>query len=184
MGGTDGFDWRIASFRPKIITKSWVPKVFCHLLNAAMVNSYLIYKWHYGKLGVLNEKRFALSEFVEMLMAELAEEYLLAATPVAAASLGSNRRTKASWDSDPFRRTGLHLPKQTLLSSLADGEIRYKNENKFKRSNCIMCQRRVATQCEQCGIFLCLDAPANHDNCWKQFHTQKNIMRCPHHTSL
>ena len=28
MGGTDGFDWRIASFRPKITTKSWVPKGF------------------------------------------------------------------------------------------------------------------------------------------------------------
>ena len=33
MGGTDNFDWQISSFRPKIKTTSWVPKVIIHILN-------------------------------------------------------------------------------------------------------------------------------------------------------
>ena len=41
-----------------------------------MVNSYLIYKWHFGKLGKLNEKRFALSQYVELIMYELADEFI------------------------------------------------------------------------------------------------------------
>jgi hypothetical protein len=180
MGGTDGFDWRIASFRPKIITKSWVPKVLCHMVNAAMVNSYLIYKWHFGKLGDIDENRFPLSQYVEMLMHELAEEFIVTSTPSAPASnMGSNYRKKTSWNRDKFRTEGKHWPKQVLLPS---SEGRDASENKFKRSDCMMCRKRVSTQCEQCGIFLCLDAPADYDNCWKQFHSAKNIINCTHHT--
>ena len=49
MGGNDGFGWRIASFRPKIVTKScqWIPKVLIRLLYSN--SSYLIYKWRQGK---------------------------------------------------------------------------------------------------------------------------------------
>lgn len=143
-----------------------------------MVNSYLIYKWYHGKLGTVDEKRFALSEYVELLMAELAEEYVESSIQVTAASLGSNARTKASWNRDQYRRVGAHWPTQGLVA----GENRDKSDSKFKRSDCIMCHKRISTQCEQCGIFLCLDAPANSENCWKQFHTAKNIMICKHHT--
>ncbi len=181
MGGTDGFDWRIASFRPKITTKSWVPKVLIHLLNASMVNSYLLYKWHYGKLGTVDEKRFPLSEYVELIIAELAEEFINSKIQTTAASLGSNTRTKRSWNLDAFRTSGQHFPVQTLI---LNSENREKSDNKYRRSDCIMCHRRVPTSCEQCGIFLCLDAPVDYENCWKQFHTKKNIMTCVRHPCL
>ena len=96
MGGTDGLDWRVASFRPKFKTKSWVPKVYIHLfrvkLSSAVVNSYLIYRWHCGK--TLNDpvtvyqgnlKQFPLCQYIELLMIQLAEEHLQfkrLATPV------------------------------------------------------------------------------------------------------
>jgi hypothetical protein len=49
-------------------------------------------------------------------MAQLAEKFLESSAPIAAASLGSNSRMKASLDRDQFRRNGMmHLPKQTLF---------------------------------------------------------------------
>ena len=181
MGGTDGFDWRIAAFRPKIITKSWVPKVLCHLLNAAMVNSYLIYKWHYGKLGELNEERFHLSEYVKIIMNELADEYIQSKVLITGLIVQeTNTRSKASWNKDRFRRVGAHFPVQNMISSESSREA---SDNKYRRRKCIMCHRKVSYQCEQCGVFLCLDAPTGKANCWKQFHTEKDIMHCLHHTT-
>ena len=60
--------------------------------------------------------------------------------------------------------------------------FREASASKFRRSNCIMCRRKISYRCEQCGVYLCLDAPNDRENCWKQFHTQPDIMRCQHHT--
>jgi hypothetical protein len=181
MGGTDGFDWRIALNRPKIVTKSWIPKVLCHFVNASMVNSYLIYKWHFGKpeLGILNPQRFPLSEFVELIMVELAEEFRQSKV-LTAGAMSRDNRTKSSWNKDRSRLVGAHFP----IMELKDDEDRDSADNKFSRRRCMMCQRKVSNLCEQCGVALCLDAPSNGTNCWKQFHTERDIMRCRRHDAV
>jgi hypothetical protein len=182
MGGTDGFDWRISCFRPKIITRSWVTKVFCHLLNASMVNAYLIYKWHHGKLGSIDAARFPLSEFVEMIMHELSNEYLSSLVLSTPNRFEGNWRTKSSWNREPFRRAiGMHWPRQNMVPINGDEA---NDISKYFRSRCIMCRRKVSTTCEQCEVFLCLDAPKDFENCWKQFHTKIDIIRCPHHSDF
>ena len=129
----------------------------------------------------MDEKRFPLSEYVELIIAELAEEFINSNIQTTAASLGLNTRTKRSWNLDAFRTSGQHFPVQTLI---LNSENRDKSDNKYRRSDCIMCHRRVPTSCEQCGIFLCLDAPVDYENCWKQFHTKTNIMTCARHPCL
>jgi len=176
MGGTDGFDWRVALFRPKIITKSWVPKVFIHLVGSAVVNAYLIFKWHHGiTLGNENYrgKKYPHREFIENLMISLAEDHLHAKRPQGAVEreIGRNSRSKQECNADPYRTTGLHWPTQTLL----EANDREKDDNKLKRSNCMMCHRKVGTRCKQCGVYLCLDAKAGSLNCWEQFHTAPDI---------
>jgi hypothetical protein len=43
MGGTDAFDQRLECYRPKVKTVSWKVKVYCHFLNAAVVNAYILH---------------------------------------------------------------------------------------------------------------------------------------------
>ena len=69
MGGTDGFDQYCAMLRPKIKMKTWIPKIFCHLLNVCLINSFIIWK------SVELPKNTSLPDFCHQLMHELANEY-------------------------------------------------------------------------------------------------------------
>ena len=44
MGGTDGIDQRMSYYRPKVKTVSWIPKIFIHCLNSAVVNAFIVYR--------------------------------------------------------------------------------------------------------------------------------------------
>ena len=42
MGGTDACDQRAQCYRPKLKTMSWIPRIFSHVLNVAVVNCYIL----------------------------------------------------------------------------------------------------------------------------------------------
>ena len=117
-----------------------------------------------------------------MIMHELAFEYLSSLILSTPNQFEGNWRTKSAWNREPFRRgIGMHWPKQNLVP--ISGE-EANDASKYFRSRCIMCRRKVSSICEQCDVFLCLDAPKDFENCWKQFHTKIDIMRCPHHSTI
>ena len=152
MGGTDGYDWHLSHFRPKIKTISWVPKVLIHLFNCTIVNSYLIYKFiHVDTVS----GEYSLIIFVEQLMEELADEWLMS-TRLATSDVrgGSNTRKLSQWNEDKRRLYGSHWPSQILI------ERNVKNKgnraDNFKRSFCILCNRKISIKFRECGVFLCL----------------------------
>lgn len=70
MGGTDAFDQIMSYYRPKIkSTKSWYPKVFDHMINASIVNSFIICRLYYKK-----PNSFVYLDYLRELITELSEE--------------------------------------------------------------------------------------------------------------
>ena len=51
MGGTDLGDQLLSYYRSKLRAKSWIPRVLTHLLNASVINAYILYKsYHFQNM--------------------------------------------------------------------------------------------------------------------------------------
>ena len=181
MGGTDGIDQWLAMLRPKIKTKTWIPKVFLHILNVCLVNSYIIWKM------VELPKSSSLPDFCHELMHALANEYwaekrgqeeeIIDETKDDFAEKG--KRLK-SISKSHFRLVGAqHCPcrKSLVLPFQTAENVRKKNHfenNKHQRNKCIICKTNTDIFCKACNIFLHID-DTNGRNCWSKFHSENNI---------
>ena len=183
MGGTDGMDQWLEMFRPKSIkTTTWLPKVFIHVINIAVVNSFIIHK-----IVEQKDKRYTLTEYVRDLMVELANYYYDELSQNLLLAQSSRNETQAvkgkrlkTLQKDHFRLLGaLHQP--TKLS-LIEGSVREEKNRKrnhyenncYKRSKCILCHSSTSTYCNTCDVYLHINE--NGKECWKIFHTQKNLL--------
>jgi hypothetical protein len=69
MGGTNSFDQFLRYTRPQMTTLSWQSKIFIHFLNAAVFNSYVLYKLFYQKSA--NDH---IIDFIRPLVAQLSHD--------------------------------------------------------------------------------------------------------------
>ena len=99
---------------------------------------------------------------------------------------GRSTQGKVKWNKDYSRLIGRHFPLEIELTEDQRGAGKLKNVSsleeyqeglhKFQRSTCIMCSAIVKSQCEQCKVFLCIKTKPGMNNCWKKFHTARNIL--------
>lgn len=151
MGGVDRADQLPAFYRNDLKTKKWYKRVVFHLLDLAIVNSWLLYRATKG------------------LSKQLADYKLQIA-------LGLMKAEQATEDAKEQRKLG-----STRLSNRASdipGAVRYDGVNympvKISQPNaqrCKMpeCKRKTHMQCKKCQVYLCIevDGPTN---CFKRFH--------------
>jgi hypothetical protein len=166
MGGTDGFDQRLAYYRPNVkATASWYPRVFVHIIIACAVNSFILYV-DYNNLG----KDYTYLMFLRSLIDELAEDQLSKnRNETAPANMSSKKNFYTHWCKDETRFRGNHFP-LTVREARQEGE-----KNRFlKRGRCVVCDLKCHVSCEQCGVYLCDEVHKDREiNCFKAFHTVK-----------
>lgn len=183
MGGTDGFDQWLAMLRPNIKTKTWIPKVFLHILNICVVNSYIIWKL------VESPKISSLPDFCLEIMHSLANEYWaekLAKEEEELLDLSTKNETckqgkrLKSLHKNHFRLVGAqHCPcrKSLTLHYQTEEKQRKKNHyenNKYKRGHCIICKLNTDIFCKLCDVYLHID-DTNGRDCWSKFHSSKDF---------
>ena len=184
MGGTDGMDQWLAMLRPKIKTKTWIPKVFLHVLNLCLVNSYIIWKL------VESPKDSTLPEFCHELMHALANEYWAEKLGLEEAQLlnfnESDHEVKGKRlkqvAKNHFRLVGaLHCPckKSLVVKNQTEEKVRKKNHyetNHYQRQHCIICKMKTDVYCKVCQVYLHVDDINNAGkNCWSKFHSEKDL---------
>ena len=189
MGGTDGLDQSVEAYRPYLKTVSWVTRFFSHILTLVETNAFIWIKSALDKWDLqFKNKNFAHKDWrLEVVYALTANH--LHKQELEDAHIKEIAQGKKKWNTDYSRLRGRHHPLEICLDmeQIATGRIQtrhtqeefeaaLKRKNKIKRARCILCDTKVPMQCEQCNVFLCTKTKPGVMNCWKIFHTERNIM--------
>lgn len=164
MGGTDGIDQRMSYYRPKVKTVSWIPKIFIHCLNSAVVNAFIVYRAYTG-----NPKKYFLKDFIMELIMQLAEDEMNLKRLNEAPQSLNKRKSLQTWNKDRSRLQNYHFPQSIKLPEGG-------NRNK-KQGDCMLCRTTTTTRCKQCDIHLCIVEDGRYMSCFQQFHTQQDISK-------
>ena len=155
MGGVDLLDSHLGRHRNKMRSKKWYMRIFYHLLDVTMVNSWILFKM------VRDEKdHMRLADF----RASVAESFCKAeqlVTPIRGrpsekleTQLAKKRRGPSS-----------HMPVKDVRTDRVDhwaewGEVR-------QRCRLPNCSALTFVMCSKCGIHLCFN---KGKNCFRRFH--------------
>ena len=172
MGGTDAVDQRVACYRPKVKTVTWMQRIFIHFLNVAVVNCFI-----YCKHSQRTKLPTTHLPFREQLIQDLCDDIwqsrqLKEVEPV------EKRQNLVQWEKDRSRLSGLHMPEMVYTAegmSLDKGNLRENGNTSatnYERGRCLLCSRRMSIKCATCGIFLCIVNDEDGSNCFKEWHTK------------
>lgn len=148
MGGVDKSDMQIHFVDCARKTMKWYKKLFFHLLDMSLLNSYNMYRIKN------NKKRQTLGEFRIELVRQLIEKY--------GQSRGSGRRTSSN-----------HHPKR-LIDRHFPSLIFYEEGKTPKQLTCVVCSQSVRKEkkrsktryeCSDCNVVLCIT------DCFREYHT-------------
>lgn len=157
MGGVDLLDSLIGRYRIKIKSKKWYIRIFYHLIDVTVVNSWLLYKKMCKERG---EQAMGLADF----RVNLGETLCL---------LGNQGSSSRGRKSDVERK----LQEKKHRSSAAFVPPKEVRQDKVahwptwleKRQRCKFpgCKGYTFVMCEKCSAALCFN---KDKNCFKQFH--------------
>ena len=143
MGGVDEVDKILQPYTTSRKSLKWYKKIFFHLIDITVYNSFNIYKEVSGKKT--NYKKFVL-ELLEELFQELDLEVKPKGRPSEIEIL------------DTGRMSGMHFPKKPTKSNCI---LCYRSG---KRSTTVF-------ECERCKVHLCLGQAGQSNNCFRLYHT-------------
>lgn len=184
MGATDVNDQLAANYRPRLKTKSWIPRIFSHFLNHATVNMFVIAKFIRNIPNQLQQVKDIIPaghlNFRLTLVDALTKPYILQRV-LQEAPVTLQSKNKKQWETDFSRLSGAHFPVQehTKDDQRFEGKKRPRNEGSnvrnWVRGYCKICNKFIPTSCESCKVFLCIGNDSNTMTCWKRFHTCRKI---------
>ncbi|XP_064469018.1 piggyBac transposable element-derived protein 3-like [Ornithodoros turicata] len=158
MGGVDICDHLIEYYRIWIKTRKWTLKVTLHLLDLAVVNSWLCYRADCRENGM---------RFLSLLNFRLSIGEALVATP-------RKKRTPLQAEENIENAASPYRPaKVPCIDKRLDGFEHWPVADDLPSARfCRVqgCKGRTRTRCEKCNVYLCL---TKERNCFKFFHTNK-----------
>lgn len=173
MGGTDAVDQRVACYRPRVKTVTWMQRIFIHFLNVAVVNCFIYCK--HSERTKLPQHHLA---FREKLIEELCND-LWDSRQLKEVEHVDKRQKLANWEKDRSRLAGLHMPEmvyteegrelESIKKMREEGNSTARN---YERGYCLLCTRRMSIKCATCGVYLCIINDEEGNNCFKEWHTQ------------
>lgn len=148
MGSVDKTDMLLSSVECVRKTVKWYKKLFFHILDLSILNSYFIYQTKTGK-------NISVADFQLNLCREMLQKYY--------SSEMKKKGGRPSSGDDPLRLKERHFPKKIPPTE--------KKMNPSRR--CAICKpKRKETSyfCKKCDVALCVQP------CFELYHTKKNIL--------
>ena len=167
MGGTDSCDQTLSYTRPKVKTLSWQPKIFIHFVNAAVFNSYVLYKSFFKK-----DSSYHIIDFIRPLIEQLAQDQREKYYHTPSQIYHNRNKDWKSWEKDTSRFIGTHFP-FIVVNRMVESDGRARN---LTRGSCMVCARKITIRCKQCKVFLCCEEFDGKTSCFETFHTVKNFV--------
>lgn len=160
MGGVDKINSIIGRYKIRMKTKKWYMRLFYHLLDVTICNSWLLYIRVHRERG--ETEPMALAEFRESVALTMCK-------------LGSNNTPKRGRPSTELDVALASKAKKPHVSALPPKEVRRDETGHWpiwndSRLRCKMpnCKSRSFVSCVKCKITLCLN---KDNNCFLKFHT-------------
>lgn len=159
MGGVDLLDSLLGLYRIQLRTKKWYKKIFFHMVDMCVVNSWILWRKKSGEYMPLFDFKLAIAE--HFCKAGKAKKR---GRPTTTPSNPSTPTT--SKDCTPSKKRKMQdFP---LNSVRADGIGHFPKWMKTRQLCQNNCSFRSYTYCEKCKVFLCYN---DKRNCFTRFHT-------------
>lgn len=160
MGGVDLLDSIIGRYKIRLRSKKWYFRLFYHLLDLTVVNSWLLYRRVEKQKN--NSKYLPLSKFRTQLAESLCRVGQKSATKRGRPSLtGIEQMLHSKKSKGPTQ----HCPvKEVRLDQIAHWPIWADKQMRCKFPGC---KGYTQTMCQKCGVALCYTKKVN---CFKAFH--------------
>lgn len=166
MGGVDLMDSHLGRYKIRIKSRKWYIRIFYHLLDLTVINSWVLYKKALRQKGVAARNIYSLAEF----RAELAD-VLCKYTP----NIPRGRPSTSSLHDEPQAKIRRGKPCQVIPAM----EIRLDNSDhnlirSDGRGRCMLpaCSLLSTIKCSKCNVFLC---SKKSKDCFSVFHNSANI---------
>lgn len=153
MGGVDTMDAHIGRMKIRMKSKKWYFRLFHHLLDLAVINSWIQYN-----------KRMTLSNGKTMTQKDFRVE--LAVTCMKLGRSITPTRGRPAQDNN-LRKKKSAVPRPTLMVQKDGFEHWAILDEKRNRCKAQGCQSFTKFKCEKCNLYLCI---TNGRNCYKAFH--------------
>lgn len=162
MGGVDKTDSLIGRHKIKIRSKKWYIRIFYHLIDVSLVNSWLLYKRAFVERN--KEKTLSLLDF----RLEVAESLCKTSTSTARKGRPSNSKIEDVIGAKKRKTSAIHYPTADVrLDNFAHWPIWTQERQRCKNAKCNFLSSVV---CEKCKLNLCLQ---KNRNCFRDFHLNK-----------
>lgn len=169
MGGVDLMDSFLGRYKIRIKSRKWYMRIFYHLLDLSVINSWILYKKVSDKNGVPAKNILNLANF----RSELADTLCKYAPTTTRGRPSTSSPSSTSEGPPPKIRKG--KPCQTLpplevrLDKTDHSQIRTET-----RSRCMMpsCHLLSIIKCAKCNVHLC---SKKSKDCYTVFHNSANI---------
>lgn len=151
MGGVDKCDMLLALYRNTMKSKKWYKRVFFHLLDLSVTNSWLLYKA--GKEEcTMQLAQFKLDVARGLISAKLFVDRPIA-PPTGTVLSGSAKSVNDDMRLDQYGHFGKKM------------NVPYAQRCKLKG-----CTRKTKHFCRKCKVYLCIDSKGDDEDCFYLFH--------------
>ena len=142
MGGTDAGDQRTQCYRPHLKTVSWLPRIFSHFLNVAVVNAFIL-------TSTINSMKLPNThlEFRELLIITHLIEANRVKRILEPATRPDRRMSRKKWEIERARLIDAHYPAQTPTA-----EDKKLEGRKPRLGGCSQIRNWVRRDCLLCGL--------------------------------
>ena len=165
MGGVDLLDALIGMYRIKLRSKKYYHRIFFHLVDMVVVNSWLIYRRDCNDLELPENKQLSLLEFKNSISLTLAKEGQVIYTKK------RGRKSISVEDALAAKKMKGHNTKSIPLKSVRHDNTDHFPIYKKKRGRCKIgtCKSTPHFFCHKCEAYLCID---KNKNCFLTFHKE------------
>lgn len=163
MGGVDLMDSFLGRYRIKVKTRKWYMRIFYHLLDVAIINSWVLYKSVETKKGLEPGKLMNLAEF----RTELAD-VLCTYGDVSPPTRGrpSNSSIVAAGPQAKRKKGCQVLPAVDVRrDNIGHNQVKTESRMRCMRPGCKL---QSFIKCTKCNVFLC---SKKGNDCFNLFHT-------------
>lgn len=158
MGGVDLMDSFLGRYRVRVKSRKWYLRLFYHLLDLTVINSWILLKKNRMATGVPKKQVPNLGEFRN----SLADTLCNIGSPS-----GCKRGRPSIFTAEPKKQKGSQHPtpsKDVRLDGLEHWPV-FASRLRCKMPNC---KGTTQWSCTKCNVPLCLN---QRNNCFKDFHT-------------
>lgn len=161
MGSVDLMDSSFGRNRIRVKSRKWTVRLIYHLLDLAMINTWILYKRNYSICPQIG-KQLSLNEFIT----EVANVLCKSGVEVKRGRPGGHLESVI--DSRLLVPHHAPAPPRDVRLDMVGHWSQFQGDHKNPQRCKLQCGKRSVFYCSKCGVYLCIKEGRN---CFLEYHT-------------